>query len=143
MILKLNRNYLPVLVGFFLFNLPFALYYKKELIKPFLKLDKREIIEAKKIYELEFPLSPVMATIKKGHHLLLRISTQSNSEDCQGNLGVYPCFPTENQLNDLSEGEFTLHLNENIKSGITLPIISKNSLIPSRKNYNFTPNHPF
>lgn len=54
MILKLNRNYLPVLVGFFLFNIPFALYYKKELIKPFLKLDKREIIEAKKSMSWNF-----------------------------------------------------------------------------------------
>lgn len=143
MALHLKLTYLPFLVSFFLSNLPFALYSKKALIKPFLKLDKREIIEAKKIYELEFPLSPAVATIKKGHQLLLRVSTQSRSEDCQGNLGVFPCFPTENQLNDLSEGEFTLHLNENIKSGITLPIISKNSLIPSRKNYNSTPNHPF
>lgn len=118
-------------------------FSKQVLIKPFLKLDKREKIESNKTYELEFPLSPVLATIKKGHQLLLRVSTQSDSEDCQGNLGVFPCFPTENQLNDLSGGEFTLHLNENIKSGITLPIISKNSLIPSRKNYNSTPNHPF
>lgn len=118
-------------------------YSKKTLIKPFLKLDKREIIEAKKIYELEFPLSPVVATIKKGHQLLLRVSTQSRSEDCQGNLGVFPCFPSENQLNDLSEGEFTLHLNEKIKSGITLPIVQQKSLKISRKNYNSTPNHPF
>lgn len=118
-------------------------YSNRVLIKPFLKLDKREKIESNKTYELEFPLSPVLATIKKGHQLLLRISTQSSSEDCQGNLGVFPCFPTENQLNDLLAGEFTLHLNENIKSGITLPIIPKKSLIPSRKNYNSTPNHPF
>ena len=34
MALHLKLTYLPFLVSFFLFNLPFALYYKKELIKP-------------------------------------------------------------------------------------------------------------
>lgn len=118
-------------------------YSNEDLIKPVLKLDKREKIETNKIYTLEFPLSPVLATIKRGHQMLIRISTQPSSEDCEGNLGVFPCFPTENQMNDLLEGEFKIHLNQELKSGITLPIINQKSLIPARKNYNSTPNHPF
>ena len=118
-------------------------YSKKELVKPFLKLDRRGKIVPGRIYVLEFPLSPVVATIKRGHQLVVRVSTQSSPEDCKGNLGVFPCFPTESQLNDLTNGEFTLHLTKDVKCGVTLPVLQKKSLMPSRKNYNSTPNHPF
>jgi predicted acyl esterase len=118
-------------------------YAQKQLVKPFLTLDKRKEIVSGKDYVLEFPLSPVLATIQKGHQLVVRVSTQSSPEDCKGNLGVFPCFPSESQLKDLSEGEFTLHLTKDNKCGITLPVMQKRSLMPSRKNYNSTPNHPF
>jgi predicted acyl esterase len=118
-------------------------YSKKEPVRPFLTLDNRKKIVPGKVYVLEFPLSPVMATIKNGHQLVVRVSTQSSPEDCKGNLGVFPCFPTESQLNELSGGEFTLHLTKDAKCGITLPVVQKRSLTPSKKNYNSTPNHPF
>ena len=118
-------------------------YAQKKQVRPFLTLNKRKIIEPGKIYVLECPLSPVLATIRQGHQLVVRISTQSSPEDCKGNLGVFPCFPTESQLNDLANGEFTLHLTQGAPSGITLPVIPKSSLMPSKKNYNSTPNHPF
>ena len=57
-------------------------YVQKKQVRPFLTLNKRKIIEPGKIYVLECPLSPVLATIRQGHQLVVRISTQSSPEDC-------------------------------------------------------------
>ena len=114
-----------------------------QFIRPQLELTKEIPVSSGKEYVLEFPMAPRIATIQKGHRLEVLISSMPKEEDCMGNLGVFPCLPTEQQLARLQGGVFEIKFDGAVSSRILLPMIPKGKMKVSNLNYDSTPNHPF
>jgi predicted acyl esterase len=114
-----------------------------QFIRPHLQLTQEMPVISGKEYVLEFPMAPRLATIQKGHRLEVLISSMPKEEDCKGNLGVFPCLPTEQQLARLQGGTFEIKLNGAVSSRILLPVIPKGKMKASNLNYDSSPNHPF
>lgn len=114
-----------------------------QLIRPYLQLTEEMSVDSGKEYVLEFPLSPRLATIQKGHRLEVLISSMPKEEDCTGNLGVFPCLPTARQLARMKGGIFDIKLNGTVSSRILLPMLPKSKMKVSKLNYDSSPNHPF
>jgi uncharacterized protein len=114
-----------------------------QFIRPYLQLTQEIPVSSGKEYVLEFPLAPRLATIDKGNRLEVLISSMPTEEDCTGNLGVFPCLPTEQQLERLQGGTFEIKLDGAVSSRILLPVIPKGKMKVSKLNYDSTPNHPF
>ena len=114
-----------------------------QLIRPYLQLTTEMPVSSGKEYVLEFPLSPRLATIKKGHRLEVLVSSLPKDEDCTGNLGVFPCLPTDRQLARLTGGTFEIKLDGAVSSRMLLPVLPKSQMKASKLNYDSSPNHPF
>jgi predicted acyl esterase len=114
-----------------------------QFIRPQVQLSREMAVTPGKEYLLEFPMAPRLASIQKGQRLEVLISAMPKEEDCAGNLGVFPCLPTEQQQARLQGGTFTIKLDGAVSSRILLPFVPKSSLKPSKMNYDSTPNHPF
>lgn len=114
-----------------------------QLIRPYLQLTTEMSVHPGKEYVLEFPLSPRLATIQKGHHLEVLVSSMPKEEDCTGNLGVFPCLPTGRQLARLKGGTFEIKLNGAVSSRVLLPVLLKSQMKTSKLSYDSSPNHPF
>lgn len=114
-----------------------------QFIRPQVQLSREMAVTPVKEYLLEFPMAPRLASIQKGQRLEVLISAMPKEEDCAGNLGVFPCLPTEQQQARLQGGTFTIKLDGAVSSRILLPFVPKSSLKPSKMNYDSTPNHPF
>lgn len=113
------------------------------LIRPFLTLNNELPVKADEVYELDFPLAPRLVTIPAGHHLEVSVSTQPLEADCQGHLGIFPCFPAPRHLAQLNNGVFRLHFSSKYPSRLYLPLSEAIRLTPSQISYDSTPNHPF
>lgn len=92
--------------------------------RPYLTLDQDQVFASGEPTLLEVPLWPTVWSIEPKHSIVVRISTQPNSMDCQNPLGVpVGCYPSTPMLDSLKDGTYGLHRGGQLASLISLPLV--------------------
>lgn len=94
------------------------------------KLNKDDLLEPNKIYELHLALSPRQWGILPNHSLELELTSQSSADICPDE-GMppflsEPCRLTELQQQTLPKGEYEILIGENSASALNLPLLPFN-----------------
>jgi predicted acyl esterase len=94
--------------------------------RPYLALDQDLALTSGEPTALEVPLWPTVWSVEPKHSIVVRISTQPNSADCENPLGVpVGCFPSNPALDSLRGGNFGLHRGGTLGSLISLPLVKR------------------
>jgi predicted acyl esterase len=92
--------------------------------RPYLTLDEEQALTSGEPTLLEVPLWPTVWSIEPKHSIVVRLSTQPNSDDCGNPLGVpVGCFPTEKMTSSLTGGTYGVHRGGKVASLISLPLV--------------------
>jgi predicted acyl esterase len=92
--------------------------------RPYLTLDHDEALAKGETTLLEVPLWPTLWSIEPKHSIVVRISTQPNSNDCGDPLGVpVGCYPSNPMISSLTGANFSLHRGGKLASLISLPLV--------------------
>jgi uncharacterized protein len=92
--------------------------------RPYLTLDEEQPLTPGEATWLEAPLWPTVWSIKPGHSIVVRISTQPNSDSCADPLGVpVGCYPSNPMTTSLRGGSYQLQRGGEQGSLISLPLV--------------------
>jgi predicted acyl esterase len=93
--------------------------------RPYLTLDEEQPLTVSERASLEVPLWPTVWSIEPGHSIVVRISTQPDSNSCADPLGVpVGCFPSSATTESLRGGSYQLHRGGEQSSLISLPLVN-------------------
>jgi predicted acyl esterase len=92
--------------------------------RPYLTLDEDQALTPNEPTLLEVPLWPTVWSVEPKHSIVVRISTQPNSNDCLDPLGVpVGCYPSDPKVKDLTGGTYGVHRGGRLASLISLPLV--------------------
>jgi predicted acyl esterase len=95
--------------------------------RPYLTLDEEQPLQAGELTAIEVPLWPTVWSIEPGHSIVVRVSTQPNSDSCADPLGIpVGCYPSTPMTESLTGGSYQLQHG----SLISLPLV-KHGAYPS------------
>jgi predicted acyl esterase len=92
--------------------------------RPYLTLDEDEALTSGEPALLDVPLWPTLWSVEPEHSIVVRLSTQPNSDDCGNPLGVpVGCFPSTSMVDSLTGGTYQVHRGGKLASLISLPLV--------------------
>jgi predicted acyl esterase len=94
--------------------------------RPYLTLDEDQALTQSEATTLEVPLWPTVWSVEPTHSIVVRISTQPSSTDCQDPLGVpVGCYPSNPMVESLTSGTYGLQRGGQLGSLISLPLVKR------------------
>lgn len=95
-------------------------------VRPFTAQQRDDYLDPGSRHRVSIALHPHLWSIKPGHALRLRLTTQPSAAECEvdGGVGVLlPCRPTRPQRASLAGGVFTIEWSKEEPSVATLPLL--------------------
>jgi uncharacterized protein len=98
--------------------------------RPYLTLDEDQFLTPGEPTKLDVPLWPTVWSFEAGHSIVLRLSTQPATADCQNLLGVpVGCYPTTPMRTSLEGGTYTVHHGVSL---LSIPLLDHGALPTSQ-----------